>query len=57
MNMYETLADLAGSAALFVQQYVKHGHCSISPEEVARGFQGLRDWKLKGVRPEGGGLK
>jgi hypothetical protein len=56
--MHETLADQAGSAAFFVQQYAKHdGHCSITPAEVARGFHELRDWKLKRVRPDGGQVK
>lgn len=57
-NMYEVLAEQAGSAGLFVMQYVKHdGHCSINPAEIARGFAELRDWTLKGTRPEGGAVK
>ena len=57
-NMYENLAEQAGAAGLFVQQYVKHdGHCAITPEEIGQGFQELRDWRFKGTRPEGGALK
>lgn len=54
-NQYQTLADNAGTANLFVQQYVKRdGHCQITPEETARGFSLLREWKSSGVRPPAG---
>ena len=54
-NMYPSIAERAGSQDLFVQQYVKHdGHCNIRPEEIAQGFQELRDWKDKGVKPPHG---
>jgi len=47
-NMYATLAP----EALFVQQYVKRpGHCAITPEETARAFSQLREWKQTGKRP------
>jgi pimeloyl-ACP methyl ester carboxylesterase len=56
-NMYESIVELAGTARLFVQQYVKHdGHCAILPEEIARGFAELREWKSNGTRPQGGEL-
>jgi pimeloyl-ACP methyl ester carboxylesterase len=54
-NQYQTLAQQAGSADLFVQQYVKHaGHCSILPDEIARGLGELRAWKQQGQRPPAG---
>jgi pimeloyl-ACP methyl ester carboxylesterase len=54
-NMYQVLAEQAGTADLFVQQYVQHdGHCNITAPEVAHAFQELRDWKSKGVRPTAG---
>jgi pimeloyl-ACP methyl ester carboxylesterase len=57
-NTYSTLADLAGTSSLFVQQFVKHdGHCAILPEEMSRGFSELREWKNSGTRPIGGELK
>ncbi len=57
-NTYSALAEQAGSAPNFVQQYVKHdGHCTILPNEVAKAFSELREWKSSGVRPVGGELK
>jgi pimeloyl-ACP methyl ester carboxylesterase len=57
-NMYSTIATQAGSADLFVQQYVKRaGHCAITPEETVRGFSQLREWKTNGVRPQGGAAR
>ena len=54
-NMYQTLAERAGSDQLFVQQYVKHaGHCAILPAEIGRGFQQLRQWSAAGTRPPSG---
>jgi pimeloyl-ACP methyl ester carboxylesterase len=54
-NMYQSLVDQAGASNLFVQQYVKHdGHCTITPQEIAKGFSQLREWKSSGVRPNGG---
>lgn len=54
-NTYQGLVDAAGTSNLFVQQYVKRdGHCAIAPEEVARGFSLLREWKSSGVRPPAG---
>jgi pimeloyl-ACP methyl ester carboxylesterase len=54
-NMYESTVEQAGSAALFVQQFVKHdGHCAILPDEISRGFTELRTWKATGSRPQGG---
>ena len=57
-DQYLLLTREAGTSALFVQQYVKHdGHCNISAQEVARGFDELRQWKEKGTRPSPGGLQ
>lgn len=57
-DYYEVLAEQAGSARNFVQQYVKHdGHCVILPNEMAKAFSELREWKSSGVRPQGGELK
>jgi pimeloyl-ACP methyl ester carboxylesterase len=57
-NTYSTIVELAGTQALFVQQFVKHdGHCAIQPAEISRGFSELREWKKNGVRPAGGELK
>ena len=57
-DTYEYLAEQAGAAANFVQQYVKHdGHCAILPAETAKAFSELREWKSSGVRPLGGELK
>ena len=57
-NMYSQIAAQAGSGEWFVQQYVKRdGHCTFTPEEVARGFAALREWKATGKRPAGGGAR
>ncbi len=54
-NTYNTTVELAGASNLYVQQFVKHdGHCTIAPDEIARGFSELRDWKSKGMRPHAG---
>lgn len=54
-NHYAFLAESAGSAAFFVQQYVKHaGHCAITPLETEHAFDDLLDWKRTGKRPGGG---
>ena len=54
-NTYQSLVDQAGSSNLFVQQYVKHdGHCTMTPQEIGKGFSQLREWKSSGVRPNGG---
>ncbi|MEO8660605.1 MAG: alpha/beta fold hydrolase [Bryobacteraceae bacterium] len=54
-SMYGVLAQDAGSADLFVLQYVKHdGHCQILPNEIAVALQELRQWKDAGVRPKSG---
>lgn len=51
-NVYSDLSAQAGSGALFVQQYVKHsGHCAITPPEIMRGFDQLRQWRAGGARP------
>jgi pimeloyl-ACP methyl ester carboxylesterase len=56
-DIYESLVEQTGAAPLFVQQYVPHdGHCTILPNEVARAFSELREWKSSGVRPSGGEL-
>lgn len=57
-SAYAQLARTAGSGDRFVVQYVEHdGHCNITPEEVARGFAELRQWKDKGVAPAPGRLQ
>jgi pimeloyl-ACP methyl ester carboxylesterase len=57
-NMYESLVEQAGTATHFVQEYVKHdGHCVILPNEIAKAFSRLREWKSSGVRPPGGELQ
>lgn len=54
-NTYQSLVDQSGASNLFVQQYVKHdGHCTILPNEIAKGFSQLREWKTSGVRPPSG---
>ena len=54
-NMYQMTVEQAGTAGKFVQQYVKRdGHCSISPAETAEGFDELREWVEKGLRPSSG---
>jgi pimeloyl-ACP methyl ester carboxylesterase len=56
-NTYQSTVEDAGTANLFVQQYVEHdGHCAIQADEIARGFAELREWKSTGVRPTGGEL-
>ena len=57
-NIYTSLTEQSGSSANFVQQYVAHdGHCTILPNEIAKAFSQLREWKSSGVRPQGGLLK
>lgn len=54
-DQYQTIAELAGSSAMFVQRYAKRGgHCAIWPAEIDHGFAELRDWATKGVRPPSG---
>ena len=54
-NTYNSTIEQAGASNLYVQQFVKHdGHCAITPEETARGFSELREWKSRGTRPPGG---
>lgn len=51
-DLYPGIADRAGSADMFVQQFVEHdGHCTILPAEIGRGFTALREWKNHGTRP------
>jgi pimeloyl-ACP methyl ester carboxylesterase len=51
-DMYPGIAERAGSADMFVQQFVEHdGHCTILAPEIARGFSALRQWKDKGTKP------
>ncbi|MBI4557762.1 MAG: alpha/beta fold hydrolase [Candidatus Hydrogenedentes bacterium] len=58
MNAYSTIHRQAGGPDFFVQQYVKRdGHCVFTVEEVGLGFDQLRQWRLKGVRPAAGMLK
>lgn len=54
-NHYEVLAESAGGAGFFVQQYVKHdGHCTISPVETEHAFDDLLEWKHSAKRPAAG---
>ena len=54
-SMYGVLAQDAGSAEMFVLQYVKHdGHCQIMPDEIDRAFHQLKRWKDVGERPSNG---
>jgi pimeloyl-ACP methyl ester carboxylesterase len=54
---YSLLARTVGAGDLFVVQYVKRdGHCNITPQQIERGFEELRRWKEKGVKPAPGAL-
>ncbi len=54
-NSYVELAEGAGSAKLFVQQYVKlPGHCTIPPAETLTGLKALRTWAQGGESPKAG---
>jgi pimeloyl-ACP methyl ester carboxylesterase len=54
---YALLARTAGAGDFFVVQYVKHdGHCNITPEEIGRGFEELRQWTQKSLRPTVGAM-
>jgi pimeloyl-ACP methyl ester carboxylesterase len=54
-NTYATLAEQAGTADLFVQQWVKRvGHCTMTPAEIGQGFDELRAWVKEGRRPASG---
>lgn len=54
-NVYSSLTETAGTAGLFVQQYVKRpGHCAIEPGDVLRGLSQLREWRDTGRRPPAG---
>jgi pimeloyl-ACP methyl ester carboxylesterase len=56
-SAYAQLTRTAGSGDLFVLQYVEHaGHCNITPAEVERAFDELRQWKEKGISPAPGRL-
>lgn len=51
-DMYAGIVERAGSANMFVQQFVEHdGHCAIMPAEIGRGFSALREWKTNGTKP------
>ena len=51
-DLYAGIVERAGSANMFVQQYVEHdGHCAILAPEIARGFTALREWKTNGTKP------
>lgn len=57
-NAYVELAENAGSAQLFVQQYVKRpGHCTFTPEETVTGFNAMRSWAQGGPAPQGGTVR
>lgn len=52
---YALLTQRQGDAAEFVQQYVPvAGHCTYTPDDVARAFDELLEWVHKGRRPEPG---
>ncbi len=52
---YPEIAQLAGSGALFAQQYVRgDGHCAFGEGEIAGAFEALRRWRRTGVRPRAG---
>ncbi len=54
-NSYADRTAEAGTADLFVQQFVPHnGHCAIQPPEIATGFSELRAWVDSGQKPAGG---
>jgi len=54
-DRYPELLEQSGAQNLFVQQYVKHdGHCAIAPDEIAAGFNELRQWKSTGAKPHAG---
>ncbi|MGH8171794.1 MAG: alpha/beta hydrolase [Rhodanobacteraceae bacterium] len=55
---YAVLAQRAGNADLFVQQYVNaNGHCVFTPDEIDRAFGELLDWVHDGKRPVQGRLR
>jgi len=52
---YAIIAQRAGHAANFVQQYVNaEGHCVFTQAEVGRSFDDLVDWTKTGKRPPSG---
>ena len=54
---YALIAERAGHAANFVQQYVnREGHCVFTPDEIGRAFDELVDWVKTGKRPASGKL-
>jgi pimeloyl-ACP methyl ester carboxylesterase len=57
-NEYSSTTQQAGTADLFVQQYVRRTtHCGILPEEVSQSFQALREWKKTGKKAPSGVLE
>jgi pimeloyl-ACP methyl ester carboxylesterase len=57
-GLYSLLTRKSGAGDLFVVQYVERdGHCNITPEEIERGFNQLREWREKGTRPAPGGMR
>ncbi|MEO7433701.1 MAG: alpha/beta hydrolase [Dokdonella sp.] len=52
---YAIIAQRAGHAANFVQQYVNaDGHCVFTPAQVGRSFDDLVEWTKTGKRPRSG---
>lgn len=52
---YAIIAQRAGHAANFVQQYVNaEGHCVFTPAQVGRSFDDLVEWTKTGKRPRSG---
>jgi len=52
---YALLAQRAGHADNFVQQYVKaEGHCVFTPAQIGKAFDELAAWSGGGKRPEAG---
>lgn len=51
-NAYSIRASLAGSAGLYVQQFVQDdGHCEFRPQDIVHAFHELRLWSEDGKRP------
>ena len=52
-NKYDAHTVRAGTADLFVMQYVAHiGHCNFTPAETRAALEDLNDWIRDGKRPD-----
>ena len=57
-NFYDITVSLQGCEKWFVHQYVEsEGHCKISTDLTGKAFDALRNWAVKGVRPDPGLLR